>query len=513
MIEKLIGLVLAVGIASVSVKAENFVQLDFSSPEIRKAVAACPGARVEKDREGIDTLIVEVPPGKEGGNHWVSIPLDLKAMNLNGKIVYGEAFVTLEKVSIPEKSYSGAKLMLPVKNEEGKWKYPEFMPLGGREKWGTCGWHKVSGRALVPEGTDRAILYAGLQDASGKVAFKAIRLYAGDNAPRSVLSEKSITKLKYTVNPPIQRGAMYPGRLQEEDFVELRKWGGNSMRWQFSLYGMEKHDLSAIQSRLEKYLEELGKALCLAQKYHIMLTIDLHADKESMKTLLGTQAGRDYLADFWKRLASRYKGDPAIFGYNLINEPDSRILPQNAPSLNELYGQLISDIRKIDPVTPIIIEPDYMSAPDMISYLPLYDFPNLIYSVHAYFPMEVTHQLNPKAEKFNGYPDAEKGWDKEYLRKSLKTAREFQLKTGARIYVGEFGCIRWAPGAAQWYRDCIELFEEYHWDWAYHAYREWSGWSVEHSDDPKTEAQAPMTERKKVMLKAFEKNLTKEESR
>ena len=29
-------------------------------------------------------------------------------------------------------------------------------------------------------------------------------------------------------------------------------------------------------------------------------------------------------------------------------------------------------------------------------------------------------------------------------------------------------------------RDCIALFEEYGWDWTYHAFRERNGWSVEH---------------------------------
>jgi hypothetical protein len=39
---------------------------------------------------------------------------------------------------------------------------------------------------------------------------------------------------------------------------------------------------------------------------------------------------------------------------------------------------------------------------------------------------------------------------------------------------------RRAPGAVNHLRDCIDLFEEYGWDWTYHAYREWDGGSVEH---------------------------------
>ena len=51
---------------------------------------------------------------------------------------------------------------------------------------------------------------------------------------------------------------------------------------------------------------------------------------------------------------------------------------------------------------------------------------------------------------------------------------------GARIYVDEFSAIAWAQGAENYLRDCIALFEEFGWDWTYHAFREWNGWSVEH---------------------------------
>jgi hypothetical protein len=51
------------------------------------------------------------------------------------------------------------------------------------------------------------------------------------------------------------------------------------------------------------------------------------------------------------------------------------------------------------------------------------------------------------------------------------------------IYIGEFSCVRWAPSnsAYNYIRDCIEIFEEYNWDYDYHSFRTWNGWSVEHS--------------------------------
>ena len=76
--------------------------------------------------------------------------------------------------------------------------------------------------------------------------------------------------------------------------------------------------------------------------------------------------------------------------------------------------------------------------------------------------------------------DQAKGLGKEWLRERLRPLREFQLRHGVRIYIGEFSAIAWAPGADQYLRDCTDLFNEFGWDWTYHAFREWEGWSVEH---------------------------------
>ena len=40
-----------------------------------------------------------------------------------------------------------------------------------------------------------------------------------------------------------------------------------------------------------------------------------------------------------------------------------------------------------------------------------------------------------------------------------------------------------SPTRRQYLRDCIDIFDEYGWDWTYHAFRDWPGWSVEHEGD------------------------------
>lgn len=100
-------------------------------------------------------------------------------------------------------------------------------------------------------------------------------------------------------------------------------------------------------------------------------------------------------------------------------------------------------------------------------------------------------------------------WDKKMIRKHLKPVRDFQLRHNARIYVGEFSAVAWAPGAADYLRDCIEVFEEYGWDWTYHAFREdWGGWSVEHEATKPSDLKPAKedTLRKKVLLEYFRRN-------
>jgi hypothetical protein len=100
-------------------------------------------------------------------------------------------------------------------------------------------------------------------------------------------------------------------------------------------------------------------------------------------------------------------------------------------------------------------------------------------------------------------------WDRARLEAALKPVVDFQKACGARIYIGEFSAIRWAPdaGAQRYLKDVIDIFEANGWDWTYHAFREWQGWSVEHGtgkDDTKPAA-AP-TDRQKLLTNWFAKN-------
>ena len=126
-------------------------------------------------------------------------------------------------------------------------------------------------------------------------------------------------------------------------------------------------------------------------------------------------------------------------------------------------------------------------------------------------PGEYTHQgvsdlsyVKTFYEKRFDYRDA--GWNRARLAKSMEAVRKFEQKYGAKIQVGEFSVAIWAPGGASYLDELVSIFEEYKWDWTYHAFREWDGWSLEHEGTPTNMERTGKSDRLDVMLNYFKQN-------
>lgn len=306
----------------------------------------------------------------------------------------------------------------------------------------------------------------------------------------------------FVTKRPVLRGVMLPGRpCQEKDLADLAAWGATLARYQMNVYeGAYDRDLDVWLTRLERDI------LGWARKYGILLVVDLHtppggryrgkdADpngigkNNDLKMLYEEKYARAFV-EVWRMIAQRLKGnEDVIYGYDLCNEPVQRGQPVKVDS-REIQRLAAEAIRAIDPVTPIVVEADDWANPEAFARLSPLRMDNVIYQFHMYRPHELTHQRvgNDKdaTKPLLPYPCPEKGWDKAFLRQRLQDVVAFQRRHAARILVGEFSCIAWTPGADSYLADVIDLFEEYGWDWSYHAFREWAGWSVEHTwTDPK----------------------------
>jgi hypothetical protein len=309
----------------------------------------------------------------------------------------------------------------------------------------------------------------------------------------AIAGEKSVSRCIYTPDVlarPRLRGVMSPGGdMTEDGFRTLADWGATLLRFQMvrDWHAVDgNRDLAEYDRWLEGRLDHFDKIILpLAQKYDIMVVLDLHVPPGGRDPGLETNMFyddkfADHFVELWRKIAKRFKGRKGIYGYDLINEPCQRRPTSGGCDWWSLQRRAAEAIRAEDPDTPILVESNQWDSPEAFRYMSPLALTNVIYEVHMYAPDDFTHQRVLGTRPWTvAWPNAEKGWDREYLRKVLQPVRDFQLKHGARIYVGEFSTICWAPGAGNYLRDCIALFEEYGWDWTYHAFREADVWNVE----------------------------------
>ncbi len=315
------------------------------------------------------------------------------------------------------------------------------------------------------------------------------------------------------------RGVMSPSTFRDEDLRMLgQEWRANVIRWQMTRdwgrIGTDR-DLAEYDRWLQGKLDELDRVLESCQRYGLKVVVDMHSPPGGRLeghelAIFHEPKYQDHWVQLWEMIARRYKGNPAVWGYDLVNEPlHSQPSPPGVADYLKGQVRVAKAIRAIDPDVPIFIEAnDWDSAKGFRELLPV-DVPNVIYQVHMYVPSEFTHQGVHDKEHVCTYPGTINGvqWDKEALRRTLQPVRDFQLAYNVHIFAGEFSAARWAPGAAAYLSDCIDLFEEYGWDWTYHAYREWDGWSVEHGPDPNDHRpSAQPTDRMQLLLGWFARN-------
>ena len=393
---------------------------------------------------------------------------------------------------------------------------PDYKPFDKyRENWAyrpaanvpleKTDWIRVWGTWRIPVFAGDFKLVLGHAGAEGTAWYSNVRIL--EVPPPEPLAPANAPGVQ---NVTQYRGAMAGDLKKEEDFrVFAEEWGGNLLRWQF-LQGPGSFD------SLEHYLAwgrekiaELEKVMPFLEKYNLKVVVDLHRGPGRMNHVnsnlgLWDVDQQETILQLWREIAGRLRGRKCIYGYDLVNEPVDKVYDVRSEALdwNRFAERLAREIRRIDPDTPIIVQPTTMQ---FSGFRPL-NLPNIIYSPHIYEPGEYTHQGIRNRAMVGPYPDDAKGWNKEFLRTLCEPIRAFQKQYNVPIYVGEFGVIRWAPGGERWLDDWISLFEEYGWDWTFHAYREWSGWSVEHSSDKDDETRQATTPRREVILNYFKRN-------
>lgn len=433
-------------------------------------------------RDGRRYLRVKVE--KEFQDHADMPNVGLKLQEYAGKSLRFSIRLRAWNIPRPSRPWFGLKFMLNYRHPDGTQAYPGTL-FHYPKKRTTFDWKEVS--FSIPDSPANARLYLGLQGTPGEVEYDLSSFRITEEEPFLKKINRNY-KAEYTprLSADKPRRGMQISRchVSKADLEKLRSWNVNLVRYQIESPGSGDAEYSG---NLEDNLRTLDRLLNLCGAYGIKVIVDLHhqpgGEGPEGRKIFFEAKYRDQFLKIWRDIARRFRGNPNVWAYDLMNEPCQR--SRGIISFWELQKKAAEEIRSIDPDVPIIITP-LGGAPGGFRTLSPLKMKNILYTAHVYEPLIYTHQgVHPQYWDVPDLAYPVKGNDREALRKAIAPVRRFQMEHNARIFVGEFSVVAWAEGGAQYLRDAIGLFEEYGWDWTYHSYcseqNQWFGWSLEHT--------------------------------
>lgn len=214
-------------------------------------------------------------------------------------------------------------------------------------------------------------------------------------------------------------------------------------------------------------------------------------------SLWASEEAQEGWAAMWRHVAARYRGHPAVIGYELMVEPNSNHVGADARNgrldvwdpaefetrfggtaydWNRLYPRLLEAVRLVDPTMPVLVGGNGYSSIDFLSQLRVVEDPAVVYVAHSYGPRAYTHQEPGAALSYaqaraqeSGRPMDGAAWF-EALFAPLDRFRHHRAGHPAQaspsggesllpMAMTEFGVVRWAPDAAGYLADQLAALE------------------------------------------------------
>ncbi len=298
-------------------------------------------------------------------------------------------------------------------------------------------------------------------------------LLHGRNTPEH-LFKKSFKKVN-GIQKLLEFEKLFRGNfIQKKDFQKIAALGAKVIRLPFNARLIEKKPFFYD----EKKFIYIDRAFQWAKDCGLKIILDLHAacgaqncdwhsDSTGCALLWEKDTYRLRTYKLWEAIADRYKNNPSLYAYDILNEPV--LGGKNTSILTEFYKSCILHIRGLDKKTLIFLE-GALWAQKIDFLAPLID-DNIGISIHAYQPLNYVFNFTP-FQKYPGKID-EVNWDKNRLFQHLLPYHKFALKNKIKIFAGEFG-INWRGGyygETEWLNDMLDIFDDFGFDYAYWTYK------------------------------------------
>jgi len=309
----------------------------------------------------------------------------------------------------------------------------------------------------IVDGNDKNLVLRGL-GLGGWMVQEGYMIQTGAFAGPQYKIRQKITDLIGAKNTEEFYKTYKANGITKRDIDSLAAWGFNSIRlpMHYNLYS------PAIENEKDGQITWLDEGFVMTDNLlkwcaenKIYLILDLHAAPggqgkdaaisdydESKPSLWESTANQDKMVALWEKLAERYKNDPWIGGYDIINEPNWNFTgtnpngcdeKSNAP-LKALLVRITNAIRAVDSNHLIFIEGNCWGN-NYNGIFPLWD-ENMALSFHKYW------NTNDQA--------------------TIQTMLDYRTQYNVPIWLGESG-----ENSNVWFKEAITLVEKNNIGWAF----------------------------------------------
>ncbi len=320
------------------------------------------------------------------------------------------------------------------------------------------GFLKASGQKIVNEKNENVLLRGmGL---GGWMLQEGYMLGLKGNNPQFAVKNR-ISKLLGEAKMEEFYNAWLNNFITKADIDSMHAWGFNSVRlpMHYNLFTLpvEQERDSSQQTWLTKGFALTDSLLSWCKSNNMYLILDLHAapggqgndinisDRDTTKpSLWQSKANKTKTIELWRKLAERYKDEPYVAAYDILNEPNwgfddlandkNGLNEQHNQPLKELYINITKAIRSVDKKHIIIIEGNGWGN-NYKGMLPTWD-DNLVMSFHKY-------------------------WNENDVN-SIRHILDYRNKYNVPVWLGETG-----ENSNTWFTDAIQLFESNNIGWSW----------------------------------------------
>lgn len=243
--------------------------------------------------------------------------------------------------------------------------------------------------------------------------------------------------------------AYHQNYITQEDIRFIKRSGFNSVRVPFSYRLFVS---GVVPARLEgEGYRLLDKVVGWCKQENLYVILDMHAapggqtgdnidDSWGYPFLYENAESQNLLINIWRKLAARYRNEPAVIGYDLLNEPIAHYFDAAKlnPKLEPLYRRVVAGIRQVDHNHVIFLGGAQWDTNFKV-FGPPFDA-KLVYTFHKY------------------WMDVNQGAIQEYL--------DFRDKYNVPIWMGESG-----ENTDEWISSFRTLLETNNIGWCFWPYK------------------------------------------